>query len=499
MIPQVAKRGTSFKGAGLYYLHDKRQDGEASRSTSDRVEWTQTLNIMSDNPDFALRLMAATAMDKDRLKEQAGISNAGRKSKGEVYAYSLAWHPDENGQITKADMMQAVDQSIKALGAQDHQSLIVAHNDADHPHVHVIINMVHPDTGKNLGISNDRKKLHKWSNDYRKMRGEEKKYCPQKAAKFEAIEAKKNGKKVKYIKGENEARQFIDELKAANQNIKPAEKADFKALQAKLFNKETTSVVIDGKIHHLNLSKFGQYQAKQQETEEKNLYRAHKERKSKISADHRAEKKRAVEAVREQMKPAYAEAYRQDRNDRYYWRERDKTLVGKLQNAIEAAKFAASVGRSENKRFVSSLYSALANTGVRAKMLNNRVNQQLRELRKEERRQVKNATLMVDGVKADRLAAARHDLKMDGVRMKDRHLTERKELRKRWSVYAAKKRDAFKALRAKGRIKEVDENLVSLQEKHTAKKQFDDKQERTEKRSKGRGRSRSRKRTRSDD
>ena len=28
MVPNVAKAGTSFKGAGLYYLHDKRQDDE---------------------------------------------------------------------------------------------------------------------------------------------------------------------------------------------------------------------------------------------------------------------------------------------------------------------------------------------------------------------------------------------------------------------------------------------------------------------------------------
>ena len=39
MIAQIAARGTSFKGAGLYYLHDKKAD------TSERVAWTQTRNI----------------------------------------------------------------------------------------------------------------------------------------------------------------------------------------------------------------------------------------------------------------------------------------------------------------------------------------------------------------------------------------------------------------------------------------------------------------------
>ena len=200
MIAQIAARGTSFKGAGLYYLHDKKA------STSERVAWTQTRNIQSDNPDMALRVMAATAMDKDRLKAQAGIKTTGRKSKGEVYSYSLAWHPDEQGKFDKSQMLEAADQSLKALGAQEHQAVIVAHQDEPHPHIHIIVNMVNPENGKNLVVSNDRKKLHKWSNDWRKERGEEHKYTPNKAKKFEAIEAKKRGENVEYHNKGNQHR-----------------------------------------------------------------------------------------------------------------------------------------------------------------------------------------------------------------------------------------------------------------------------------------------------
>ena len=223
MIPQVAKRGTSFKGAGLYYLHDKRLEGETEKLTSERVAWTETRNLMTDDAEFSLRIMAATAMDKDRLKEAAGIKNTGRKSKGEVYAYSLAWHPDEKGKFTRADMLQAADQSLKALGAHDHQAVIVAHRDEPHPHIHIIVNMVHPETGKNLSTSNDRSKLHQWSNAYRKARGEEHLYCPNKAKKFEAIEAKRQGKKVDFVKTPKDIpRQLHDAFEgvkaAANKN-----------------------------------------------------------------------------------------------------------------------------------------------------------------------------------------------------------------------------------------------------------------------------------------
>lgn len=494
MIPQVAKRGTSFVGAGLYYLHDKKLDGETSRSTDERVEWTQTRNIMSDDADFSLRLMAATAMDKDRLKEQAGISSAGRKSKGEVYAYSLAWHPDEQGEITKADMLQAADQSLKALGAQKHQALIVAHNDADHPHVHVILNMVNPENGKNLTVSNDRKKLHKWSNDYRKERGQEH-LCPNKAAKFEAIEKQRQGEKVEFVKGENLPRQFYDASKAANDNTTKPDREAFKTLQAKIFKSETVTVSVNGQYHDLNLSEFGKYQNTKQDVETKDLYREHQQRKASINKDHKQDKERAIEAVKAQMKPAFGEAYRQHSNDRYYWRERDKTLVGKLQNAIKTVKFTRELGRGENKNFISSLYSALSSAGRREQTLEKQLKNSLAELRKEERRQIKNAVGMVDNRKIDRLKAARQNYKMSSERLSDHHDRERKELRSRWTDYAKRKREAFKALKAKGRINAKDEKLLSQGEKITAKRKFKEKTARNE----GRTRSRSRKRSRDDE
>ena len=107
MVPNVAKAGTSFKGAGLYYLHDKRQDDESERLTSERVAWTHVRNMPVQDPELGLRIMAATALDQQRLKEEAGIKATGRKSANSVYAYSLAWHPEEHGRIDRDEMMKA--------------------------------------------------------------------------------------------------------------------------------------------------------------------------------------------------------------------------------------------------------------------------------------------------------------------------------------------------------------------------------------------------------
>ena len=45
MVPSVAKTGRSFVGAGRYYLHDKRREGEDVRTSDERVAWTETRNM----------------------------------------------------------------------------------------------------------------------------------------------------------------------------------------------------------------------------------------------------------------------------------------------------------------------------------------------------------------------------------------------------------------------------------------------------------------------
>src|SRR5207302_6781792 len=93
MVPAIAEGGKSFKGAALYYLHDKREPGEAIRLTDKRVAWTQTVNLGTDNPETAWRIMAATAMRQDKLKADAGIKATGRKMTGTVFPTRLHGRP----------------------------------------------------------------------------------------------------------------------------------------------------------------------------------------------------------------------------------------------------------------------------------------------------------------------------------------------------------------------------------------------------------------------
>ncbi len=45
-------------------------------------------------------------------------------------------------------MAGVADQTLSDLGLSEHQSVIVCHNDTEHPHLHVMVNRVHPETGK---------------------------------------------------------------------------------------------------------------------------------------------------------------------------------------------------------------------------------------------------------------------------------------------------------------------------------------------------------------
>jgi len=164
MVPRVAGKGTSFKGAGLYYLHDK------GALTAERVAFTRTENLPTDNPDLALKIMAHTAMRQDELKAWSGQAKTGRKLAYSVYTYSLSWAPDEAP--TQEEMLEAGRQTLKVLGLDSHETLMVAHRDEPHPHLHLIVNRVHPETGLAAKLSKDHLDLSKWAEAYEREQGQ---------------------------------------------------------------------------------------------------------------------------------------------------------------------------------------------------------------------------------------------------------------------------------------------------------------------------------------
>ena len=205
MIPRVAKLGSGFHGAGKYYLNDVRKpDGETQErrpaagdyvlhdkgaQTAERVGFTATRNLPTTDPHKALRCMSWLAANAHNVRQAAVAAAAkaagmrykdyvakanpfrGRQGTKPVYTLSLAWHPTKNRTPTKADMLQAADEVLKALGLQDRQALIVEHTDTQHPHIHLIVNRVSPINGKYASLSNDWLKLSWWAMHYERRTG----------------------------------------------------------------------------------------------------------------------------------------------------------------------------------------------------------------------------------------------------------------------------------------------------------------------------------------
>jgi len=176
MTPVEIGKGQSFKGLSAYLMTDVRQDGETVSASADRVGWAQTYNLAEARPDQAWRLMAATAMSADALKEAAGLKK-GKPVKNSVYHFSLNFNPADD---PHEDVQRlAVEEALTALGLEDHQALAVQHQDKAHTHVHIMVNLIDPMNGmsaatplmgedgkKRSKLSHSQKKLSKWAGKF---------------------------------------------------------------------------------------------------------------------------------------------------------------------------------------------------------------------------------------------------------------------------------------------------------------------------------------------
>lgn len=372
MVPDVAKAGHSFNGAFAYYLHDKRQDEVAAQPvTAERVDWTETRNLITDDPETARRVMIATAYSADELKAAAGVKASGRKSTAHVYAYALAWHPDEAARLDRAEMVRAVDQSLKVLGAEKHQALIVCHTDRAHPHVHVILNRVDPETGKMLATSNDFRKLSDWANAYERERGQ-------------IVTPLREEKRI--------ARESFQKAAAAPESTKaPAPAAPSKSPGSADYEKQGgDSRAPDRRRSHQSPTRTaaaGQQRlpAKPKPPSEAAILKAltddqkarHKAAWPALSAKSKAERSAIFAAYGEQIKtasaqhkemsrPLWAQHFRQERQASTAFAARERETFGVIANALAAAKYQQATGQAPSRGLLSLTFANVLSADSRA-------------------------------------------------------------------------------------------------------------------------------------
>jgi hypothetical protein len=76
--------------------------------------------------------------------EMQGVASLNNRCKDAVCHYELAWPPGERP--TRPQWVDCALHTLKALGYEGHQFMIVAHDDKKHFHIHIMLNKVHPET-----------------------------------------------------------------------------------------------------------------------------------------------------------------------------------------------------------------------------------------------------------------------------------------------------------------------------------------------------------------
>lgn len=142
-VMRQRKKGRSARGALGYIL----ADGKAR---------LVLFNPILHELDFAADLMEAVAKGNKRVKKP-------------FYHFALAW-PNADAP-TEQQMQQVMQGALQRLGMLEHQWVAAVHDDAGHPHIHTVVNRVHPDTYRCASTSYDFFKLGQYATEIERRYG----------------------------------------------------------------------------------------------------------------------------------------------------------------------------------------------------------------------------------------------------------------------------------------------------------------------------------------
>lgn len=393
--------GRSFKGALTYYLHDKREAGQTQPvTTSERVAWTETRNLNTDDMRTAQRVMIATAKNEQNLKREAG-RRVGKKTEFPVYSYSLSWHPTDEPRPTREEMVRAADESLKAIGAEGRQAVVICHTDRDHSHVHIVVNRIDDRDGMALSTGMDFDKFDRWAHKYEVERG----YIvtPERAAKFQRRERHPDAA---------ERRKYTEQKRAAAK-----EQAHDTKSQATMLRELGASQKVKHGDQWRDL-------AAREKADRNEIYRLSGVAIAATIEQHKAE-----------CKPIWAEHYRGKRAAERRFNQREKSMSGVVVNAFVAARHQQATGQLEGR----GLFTATV-----ANVFSSRARQQAFEQAQEMTRQQLASRLKSIGDKE--VSDLKEQRGRDLAKHRDLYKAERGALIDRQDGERAKLREAWKQL-----------------------------------------------------
>ncbi|MEM9128424.1 MAG: relaxase/mobilization nuclease domain-containing protein [Pseudomonadota bacterium] len=427
MIPKIHAKGSSFKGAAKYLLHDK---GRAQ--TAERVAWTESRNLAVEDPDMGWRIMAATAMDQDRLKAEAGVKNTGRRSNKHVLHISLAWHPDQ--EPTREEMSAAADQALKAIGADDRQAMIIAHDDEKHPHLHLLVNRVSPENGKHLSSSHDRLKLSKWAEKYERECGHI--YCEDRVVNNAMRE------QGEYVKGERDQPRHIFEA----QGPAPAPAND---------NDRDQAMRAEQRAKDHALAQRGRNLAVMQARAWAELEDAHKQRKAAVARQHERNIAAAKASAREQYRPAWRELYRTQDSERQTFEALEESFFGRASNMAKTIKLSSQDIGGDTTGIIGRTFGILTNAGKRKEYFEAAQERQKQALQRQQDAMASEATKSHEATQAANLANLRAVFADEREHVLRAQEAERASLQEDWKVRNAERKAAFQAQEGKAAQREA--------------------------------------------
>lgn len=120
--------GSGFGALGTYLVAD-----------ADRVGWAETRN-MSEGMDLG---DGPTPPDPRVVAAEMGDRATRSRAAEPMYHVVVAFDPDDRP--TEAEVREAADRTLRDLGLEHHQALLVRHTDRPHAHVHLMVNRVGED------------------------------------------------------------------------------------------------------------------------------------------------------------------------------------------------------------------------------------------------------------------------------------------------------------------------------------------------------------------
>jgi len=420
VIPKIHRYGTNFKGAALYVLHDKNRS-----ETDERVDWVEARNLSVDTStprgrDIAWRIMAATSMDANRLKAEAGVKNTGRKSDDHVMHFTIGWHEDDHP--TREEMRQSVDDTLDFLGATDRQALIVAHNDGK-PHVHVIVNRVSTDDGRLLSKWRDRRKIQRWASEYERNKGVIR--CPQRERNARRRD------RGDYTWAAKDKPRHIFELERGSNDNSPR----FERIQAQQKRLDTA------------LSKTGRTLAQKHHQEFERLDTKFDTDRRKLLTERANERSRTLRQIRVRYRPNYDKSDDTHERLREFLSDQEADRAGQIQD-LDSRFDPGQAYRDGSKSGLSSSFSGKA--AEDAEKIREDQNYRARQafLRARERTELRLASRRLHQRKKASLEALRSRQQAERSSLELRHRLETAKLRTQWRERNRQRKSAFGLLRA---------------------------------------------------